>query len=143
MVHTPEQQQQPTWPTAANFPPPAPSHRVKACSPPSSLFNNSGRPRPSFGFNVTRNPLMDPMSPEHLALVVDTLEKHRILEAHHGLAQSARTSARRSVRRRAVLKNTILLCALGLLCAVVWGLMKNWCHPHLRSPWTTDQLDAI
>lgn len=78
MVLTPEQQQQPTWPAASNAPPPVLHGRAKACLPP-SLFNSPSGP-PPFGLNVTRNPLMDPMSPEHLALVVDTLEKHRILE---------------------------------------------------------------
>ncbi|KAK7957637.1 hypothetical protein PG988_012485 [Apiospora saccharicola] len=143
--------------------PRAPTRRTIACPRP-SLFNDGSRPRRhDFGLTVTRNPLMDPMSPEHLALVVDTVEKHHILEVselrpfpvfqwfhltrfmlqtHHGLAQWARTSARRAARRRSVLKSSLLLCVLGLLCAVVWGLMKNWCHPRLRYSWATDQLDG-
>ncbi|KAK8129122.1 hypothetical protein PG984_010230 [Apiospora sp. TS-2023a] len=143
MEGTPEQQQQPTWPAASITPPPrAPTRRTITCPQPSWFNDGSRARRHDFGLTVTRNPLMDPMSPEHLALVVETVEKHHILEAHHGLAQSARSSARRAARRRAVLKNSLLLCVLGLLCATVWGLMKNWCHPRLRYSWVTDQLDG-
>ncbi|KAK8043254.1 hypothetical protein PG994_013737 [Apiospora phragmitis] len=143
MVRTAQdREQQQAW--AASSEAPDSTHTLSP-RPPPSLFASPSRLPPTFGLDMTRNPFMDPMSPEHMALVVDTLEKHRMLEVsklcrvvavlineltyrgttrqdHHGLAHSARTSARTSAYRRAMFKNAVLLCGLGILCVMGWAL---------------------
>ncbi|KAK8120033.1 uncharacterized protein PG998_004659 [Apiospora kogelbergensis] len=98
--------------------------------------------RPALDFATTRDYIVDSTTPEQLALVVDVVEKHRILETHHGLAQLARVSARTLARRKAILMNTILICVLGISCAVVWTLVKDWCYRDLHARWAKHLLDA-
>ncbi|KAK8104893.1 hypothetical protein PG999_008252 [Apiospora kogelbergensis] len=107
-----------------------------------SSLAKSTRRRPALDFNTTRDSTMDSTTPEQLALVVDVVEKHRILETHHGLAQLAHISARTLARRKAILMNTILICVLGISCAVVWSLVKDWCYRDLHARWAKHLLDA-